>query len=213
MKSGFERLRRLQLRAASAAEDERGFSLIELLVVMSLLAGVLGALVGPMITSQRVEQSDADYAAAQQGASTGLESMVSDIRQATAILSSGSSFVVMNATLDGTSQAVEFECDIAMPSNTNYDECVRTYAAEGATPPTPPATCATSYPAGTGCKVVVTNLQNGSQPVFSWGPDPNAPYYMTATVDVPASDGQSSELNHPIVFSDGTLMRNLNVGN
>jgi hypothetical protein len=36
---------------------------------------------------------------------------------------------------------------------------------------------------------------------------------MTATFEVPASNGQHYGLGHQIVFSDGTLMRNLNVGN
>ena len=63
--------------------------------------------------------------------------------------------------------------------------------------------------------VVARNLLNGttSSPVFSFGPDPNAPYYMTATLVVPASDGKAYGLNHSIVLSDGTLMRNLNVSN
>ena len=49
--------------------------------------------------------------------------------------------------------------------------------------------------------------------VFSFGPDPVAPYYMTATIQVPASGGMNGGLTHSIMFSDGALMRNMNVGN
>jgi hypothetical protein len=49
--------------------------------------------------------------------------------------------------------------------------------------------------------------------VFSFEPDSVAPYYMTATVQVPASAGTTGGLSHTITFSDGALMRNENVGN
>ncbi len=72
-----------------------------------------------------------------------------------------------------------------------------------------------ALPALSSAGVAITDLTNGtvSSPVFSFGPDPVAPYYMTATISVPASDGAAGGLAHSIVFSDGALMRNQNVGN
>lgn len=185
------------------AATEAGFSLIELLIVLSILALVLATLVGPMVTGQRVEAKVDNYATAQQDASTGLESMVAQIRQATTIFASSGNSVTMNVTLGAQQLLVSYECDIAQ-SGTPYRECMRVQTSQGGTLP--------SFASG---QIVVTRLLNGtpSSPVFSWGPDPNAPYYMTATVDVPASAGQYYGLNHTIVFSDGALMRNLNVGN
>jgi hypothetical protein len=109
----------------------------------------------------------------------------------------------MNVSLNGTSLLVQYECDIPQPG-TSYRECVRVQAPVGGNLPS----------LSTGA-VVVANLQNGTStnPVFSWGPDPNAPYYMTATIQVPASGGNNIGLGHSLVFSDGALMRNLNVGN
>jgi hypothetical protein len=129
--------------------------------------------------------------------------MVAQIRQATAILASGSNFVEMNVSLQGTALLVQYQCDVAQPG-TAYRECVRVQAPAGGNLP----------PLSSGVPVV-TNLQNGTStnPVFSWGPDANSPYYMTATIQIPASAAKNIGLTHSIVFSDGALMRNLNVGN
>lgn len=195
--------------------SEGGFSLIELVFVLAMLALVLGTLMGPLVTSQQVQQRDANYATAQQEASSGLESMVAQIRQAWDMIAPDPNYVQMDVTLGSTQQLVEYDCSVPQPGSSNR-QCVRVYAAIGGTLPTPTANCTGTFPSGTGCSVVVTNLTNGtgSDPVFSWAPNPTSPYYMTATVDVPSSDGQAYlGLRHEIVFSDGTLMRNLDVGN
>jgi type II secretory pathway pseudopilin PulG len=189
---------------------EDGYSLVELLVAISLLVLVLGLLMSPMIFSAKTQTRDANYAFAQQQAQSGLESMVSQIRQATAILSSGSDSVTMNVTLGGTAYVVEYDCSAVQPRPAGSTlpagttECLRYSALQGNALPA-------TY------SVVVTNLLNQTStpqtPVFSWGPDLNAPYYMTATIDVPSGNGAYGGLNHGIVFSDGALMRNLNVGN
>jgi prepilin-type N-terminal cleavage/methylation domain-containing protein len=192
----------------AAVQPEDGFTLVEVLVSISLLAVVLGLLMIPIVGSQRIERRDENYAYSQQEARTGIESMVAQIRQATAILSQPSqNAVVFNITLAGHALTVLYECDINQPNspaNTTYHECVRAQTAQGGNP---------NPSSGT---VVARNLLNGgtTNPVFSFGPDPNAPYYMTATLEVPSSDGWNTYgLQHPIVLSDGTLMRNLNVAN
>jgi type II secretory pathway pseudopilin PulG len=181
---------------------EAGYSLVEVLVVALLLALVLGALMQPLIISQHIETRDTNYDAAQQQARTGLESMVAQIRQSTSFTPSDNA-VILNVSLRGVPLTVEYECDIVQ-AGTSYHECLRTQVAYGGT-----------LPSITTGAVVVRNLVNGTatSPVFTWGPDPNAPYYMTATIDVPASGGSKIGLNHTIVLSDGALMRNLNVGN
>jgi prepilin-type N-terminal cleavage/methylation domain-containing protein len=183
--------------------DERGFTFVELLVVLLLLAGVAAIVMSPLVTANAVTRRALNYASAQQSARTGLDSMVSQIRQATSILSSGPNSVEMNVSLGGAQLLVYYECDIA-ESGTQYRECVRVQTQQGGT--LPPLSSGT---------VVATNLVNGttSNPVFSWGPDPTAPYYMTATLVVPASDGQSGGLAHSVVLSSGGLARNLNVQN
>ena len=89
----------------------------------------------------------------------------------------------------------------ALPNTTNASGCKRL----------PVRHCRPS----TSGTIAITHLENGSSsdPVFSFGPDPVAPYYMTATIKVPASDGANGGLTHAIVLSDGALMRNENIGN
>lgn len=185
-------------------QSEAGFTLIEILIVAGLLALVLGVLLQPMALSERIETRDVKYNEAQQSARVGLDSMVAQIRQATSFAPSANA-VVINVTLAGTPLTVEYECDISQPGSSQYHECLRTQVAQGGT-----------LPAITTGSIVLQNLLNGTYaaPVFTWGPDPNAPYYMTATIQVPASGGNSYlGLTHAITLSDGALMRNLNIGN
>ena len=86
--------------------SEAGFSLIELLVVAGMLALVLGALMQPLIVSQRIEARDTNYDYAQQGARTGLDSMVAQIRQATSFTPAANT-VVINVSLQGNLYTVE----------------------------------------------------------------------------------------------------------
>lgn len=190
-------------RRRANCRTEAGFSLIELLVVAGLLAVVLGTLMQPLILSQRIETRDTNYDTAQQNARTGLDSMVAQIRQATAFTPSINA-VVINVTLQGVALTVEYECDIQQPGSTIYHECLRVQVAQGGTLPS----------ISTG-RIVVQNVLNGTSgsPVFTWGPDPNAPYYMSATIQVPSSGGNKIGFTHSITLSDGALMRNLNVGN
>jgi prepilin-type N-terminal cleavage/methylation domain-containing protein len=183
--------------------DQHGFTLIEVLVVLSLLSAVAGLLMAPLVLGQREQTRDANYAFAQQDARNGLDSMVSQIRQATSIISSGPNFVEMTVTLGGVAEHVLYQCDIPQPG-TAYRECLRAQSAFGS-----------ALPALSSATVAIPGLTNGtvSSPVFSFGPDPIAPYYMTATISIPASGGAAGGLTHSIVLSDGALMRNENVGN
>jgi Tfp pilus assembly protein PilW len=182
--------------------DEGGYSLVEVLVVTLLLALVVGTIMSPIVLSQTNQTRNANYSYAQEQARTGLDSMVSEIRQATAILGDGPNYVDMDVNLRGTAYEVYYECDIPQPGTT-YRECMRVQVAQGGTLPAFSSASAS---------VVVKNLPTTSS-VFTFYPDGIAPYYMTATINVPASGGAARGLTNTIVFSDGALMRNLNVGN
>lgn len=182
-------------------------TLIELLMAMAISTLVLGAVVSMLVVSQQIETRDGRYAYAQDRARVQLDAMVSEIRQATDILSAGPNYVDMNVDIDNTPYQVYYECDIP-ETGTPYNECIRLQLAVGA-----------PLPSLAGAPVAVSDLENGTatNPVFSWGPSPIAPYYMTATIDVPAAAGGTTAdglgLNHTIVISDGALMRNENVQN
>jgi prepilin-type N-terminal cleavage/methylation domain-containing protein len=193
---------------ADRLRGERGYTLTEMLIAMLILTVVVGGIMSALVFTQKTENRDANYTFAQNDARSQLDLMVSQIRQAWNIISSGPNFVDMDVNLNGTSYQVYYECDIAQPG-TSYKECIRVQTTVGAT-----------ISSLTGAPVAITNLTNGTvgNPVFSWGPSPIAPYYMTATINVPANDGLSggsggTGISHSIVFSDGALMRNLNVQN
>ncbi len=193
-------------RSTLDLDSEVGFTLVEILVVVALLVTVLGLLMAPLTMSMRQESTNANYAFAQQRARTAIEAIVAQVRQANAMFttSATSNIIDMNVTLNGSTVQVYYECDVAQ-AGTSYHECIRVQAAVGATITTL-----------TGGSVVATNLTNGTaaDPVFSLAPSGFAPYYMTATLKVPASGGYAtSQLAHTISFTDGALMRNLNIGN
>jgi prepilin-type N-terminal cleavage/methylation domain-containing protein len=187
----------------SRARRDDGFSLIEVVVVVGLLTIVMGALTTPMLVTSRAQKRDANYSYAQEQARTGLDSMVSQVRQATSVLSATPNSIDMDVTLGGTALEVYYECDIPQ-AGTSYHECLRVQAAQGTTLPS----LSTGRP-------VITNLTNGTSasPVFTLYPNSVSPYYMTATIDVPASGGTTGGHTSTVVFSDGALMRNLNIGN
>jgi Tfp pilus assembly protein PilW len=187
----------------SGLRGEQGFTLIEVIVGLGLTVMVIGLLMTPVVLAEHNQASESNYTWAQQRARTGLNEIVRQVRQSWQILGTSPNSVEMNVAQNGVSTEVYYECDIPQPG-TQYHECVRVTAPVGGALP--------SLSSGT---VVVTNLLNGtaSSPVFSFAPSPIAPYYMTATIQVPASDGRANGLNHSMTFSDGALMRNLNIGN
>jgi prepilin-type N-terminal cleavage/methylation domain-containing protein len=191
----------------ASGSAEAGFTLIEVIVVATLLAVVAAVLMTPMILTSKVQARQTNYAFAQQQARSAVESMVAQVRQASAINTpdSNTNMIDMNVYLGGTPLHVVYQCDVNQPgTNGQYRECIRVQAAIGAT--LPPLTAGT---------VVANNLTNGTaaDPVFSLGPSGVAPYYMTATLKVPASGGVNGGQQHTIVLTDGALMRNMNIGN
>jgi type II secretory pathway pseudopilin PulG len=198
--------RRVRLRS-----DERGQSLIELLVAALVSVVVIGAIGALLVLSQRQQQKNANYDFAQSSAQAELDGMVGQIRSAWNIVSWGPNSVDMDVNLDGTDYQVYYECDIS--AGHGWNKCVRLQTAVGAT-----------LPSLSAAATVIPFISNGTltNPVFSWtnetptGGISLAPDYATAAVDVPASDGvtaASLSLNRTIVFSDGALIRNVDVQN
>jgi Tfp pilus assembly protein PilW len=189
--------------AVGTTRSQAGFTLIEVLIVCLLTAVVVGAVATPMVVSAKNQKRSANYSYAQEQARAGLDMMVSQVRQATSILASTPNSIEMNVSLRGVALTVLYECDIPQ-TGTSYRECIRVQAAQGA-----------NLPSLTSGEVVIRNLINGTtaSPVFTLYPTSVSPYYMTATLSVPASGGAAGGLTTSVVFSDGALMRNLNVDN
>ncbi len=214
----FERASSLlaRARASRLRSDQRGQSLIEVLVAAALSVLVLGTIGTLLVTSQRQAQKNANYDIAQASAQAELDKMVGQIRDALDIVSWGPNSVDMDVDVGSTEYQVYYECDVS--AGNGWNKCVRLQTTVGAT-----------LPALSTAATVIPFLTNGTsaQPVFSWTNEatapgatnttPNlAPDYVTATVDVPASDGVTVSrlsINRTIVFTDGALIRNLDVEN
>jgi prepilin-type N-terminal cleavage/methylation domain-containing protein len=198
-----------RLRGRLAAED--GFTLIEVLMVAALLAVVVTATLTPFEFAQTQTPKDVEYAKAITDASTGLQRMMSDIRQAYRIEATTPNSIEFNAVENSSDLQLLYECDEPYPSatgNTHYKEyrrCLRVSAPTGTTLP--------SIATGS---VVVDRLLNATSaaPVFTFkdasgNADPTNPTYVEANVQLPARGALNSGLNHTIELHNGTILPNL----
>jgi type II secretory pathway pseudopilin PulG len=192
-------------RAVRALDGERGQSLVEVLIAAVVTVIVLTAVGSLLVGSSRDQVKQANFDLSLSSAQDELDTMVSQLSQATNIVSAGGNSVDFDVTLAGTAYQVFYECDI--PAANGLEKCVRQQAAVGAT-----------LPSLDTASTVIPQISNGTttDPVFSWSSSSGiSPDYVTATVRVPESDGapSSQSLGGTIALSDGALMRNVYIEN
>lgn len=183
--------------------DQRGFTLIEMLVTCVTAVTLISAILLLLQSGQQVQARDSEWALVLQEDRQGLSRMMRDIRQATEVVEptsgSAASYIVFWATIGGKAWKVKYECAAAQ-SGTSYTECVRFAAEEGK-----------SFPAkGARTAAYVTN---GSS-VFTYTPSTRTEAKLvTAKLELPARGtlklAGSSGYNHKIILEDGAFMRNL----
>jgi prepilin-type N-terminal cleavage/methylation domain-containing protein len=201
------RLFRLRRRLAS----DSGFTLIEVLVVAAILPLVLIATLGPFEFAQKQTPKNVEYTTAVSSASTGLQTMMREIRQGYRIDATTPNSIDFNAVINSKDLEIFYSCNIAYPTNTGnthaaeYRRCKRVSAATG----TPLPSIATGA-------VVIDRLLDGTseKPVFTFKnssgiSDPTHPTYVEARIRVPARGELNSGLNHAIELSNGTALPNL----
>ena len=199
--------------ARPSLRDDSGFTLIEVVIAMAIFAVLLGATLNFFASAEQTANKDTEMASAAAEARNGLNRLVRDLRQASAIITAAPNTLDV-LLVDGTE--VRYTCDLPDPNDSRYRQCSRSAGAEGAL--------------GAG-EVIVARLANGTtdRPVFSYTippppevdpedeaddpADPAAvqqPNYVRATVAVPAAgERKAGGYRHEIVYDAGLYLRNI----
>jgi type II secretory pathway pseudopilin PulG len=207
-------MRRLLNRAARRLSEQSGFTLLEGLVVSGILAAVLTAILAPFDFAQRQAPKNVEYAHAISDASSGLQQIMREIREAYRVNSTTPNSIDFNAVIRGSDLEIAYECDEPYPTDagnnyaSQYHRCLRVSVATGGT-----------LPLITSGAVVIDRLLNGtaSNPVFTFldssgSSNPISPTYVEANVQVPARGPLNSGLNHTITLDNATALPNLQNG-
>lgn len=172
--------------------DERGFSLIELLVAMTVLATVMLATLAVLDSSSRMARSDTDRASAIQEAQVGLDRMVRELRHARAVNSASPQVLDVMVLQRGVARRVVFDCSVAHPSTTGQRRCTR--SADGGA-----------------AAVLVDRVRNigAVSGAFTYTPATGTPKHVTVRLGVAVDDGRTGGHFRSLVLTDGTALRNV----
>jgi prepilin-type N-terminal cleavage/methylation domain-containing protein len=172
--------------------DERGFSLIELLVAMTVLTTVMVATLSVLDSSSRMARSDTDRASAIQDAQVGLDRMVRELRHTRLVNTASPQVLDVTLLQRGISRRVVIDCSVADPATTGQRRCTR--SADGGTP-----------------QVLVDRVRDigTDSRAFTYSPATGAPKHVTVRLGVATDDGRISGHSRSLVLTDGTALRNV----
>jgi type II secretory pathway pseudopilin PulG len=221
-------------RRVAALRDEAGYTLIELLIAMSMFMVVLAAVMALWDTASNAGYNEGERNTALAEETTGLDRMVRDLRQAYHINGPAAGQksdwidILERTTLGAAAQhdyRVIYDCSKTDPSNSAFHACYRYQSLWG-----PGMTLTAGVPpaAGVTSTIVVPRLLNGmacsgavsTDCIFTNLTNPQGstygPTYATLTIRT-ASRGErqpfkSSNYNHDVVLSESVYMRQLDFG-
>jgi Tfp pilus assembly protein PilV len=170
--------------------DQRGFTLIEQLVVAAGLIVILGAILGLLEVSQRLAPQDNERAHAVQEAQTGLERMVRELRHAESNVTVAAGTVTANVSSRGRNYAVTYDCTGFMPGSSTQKRCVRTEA-------------------GNSSVVIERVINPAARPVFTQTLRNGVPSFIATRIEVPAAGTRIVGQKHRVVLEDGAYLRNV----
>ncbi len=183
-------LRRLAIRLL---RDQRGFTLIEQLVVAMGLIFVISAIAGMTEVAERTVPRDNARGFAVRESQVGHDGMTRELRHAyaVAILPGPDTGDRLQASvqLRGRQYTVEYDCTGAMPGASGQRRCMRSEGGGTAAP-------------------VIQRLV-GTGPVFTRRLRDGQPYYVATDIQVSAADGRRDALKHTVVMRDGFYLRNV----
>jgi prepilin-type N-terminal cleavage/methylation domain-containing protein len=170
-------------------QDERGFTLVELLLCSALMAFVLAAFLGLLDQTAGVSARDNQRGHALREVEVGMESLVREARHAYRIGPTSTATVLrLQAKVQGRDREVVFDCSKASATRAGAKQCERTEIG------------------GTTTQVVVDHVYNGD--VFAYRPNAAAAEYVTVKLQVRAGGTRSDGPQHHLVITDGFSVRN-----
>jgi type II secretory pathway pseudopilin PulG len=141
-------MRRLLSCAIRRAREDAGVMLVELLVVISMLALVVGATLAMLQTTTAAQNRDQAYAQEITTSTASLARLAHDLRQSTQIVSAGPNSVefYMPATVSDTTVVydIKYVCTAADSRGVGFTRCARLQSTYPATLPSIPATASST---------------------------------------------------------------------
>ena len=227
---------RLRDRFAS----DQGFTLIEMLIVTSLLLVIVAATLTALEVTMRAQNRDQAYAQEITQSQASLARLIHDLRQATLFQSVTPNAIRFQMIENGTTYNVRYDCTATDSLGSPYTRCAQTQAVSPATPASPSNTVGsldiqhvsngsiTNFcnSAGTGTSGAVFFVSNPSIPntdgstavcdeayermLASLGGGPD---YVQVQVQVPARGNlRVGGLTHTTVLTNSTFLPNLDAG-
>lgn len=190
--------------APACLRDERGVSLVELVLVAALLAVVLTAVLSLVESTTALAPRETERSHAIREAQVGLARMVRDLRGSHRVLATSDSSMEVLTTvrrLNAGGQEVHedrhvlYRCNVPHPTDATRRRCVRIEVAVGA-----------ALPAISTGQVVIDRLLEST--VFTFSPSPLAPTYVKARVVLPAAGERADGFAHSVTLDDGFYIRN-----
>ncbi|MEX2196448.1 MAG: hypothetical protein WD844_14280 [Thermoleophilaceae bacterium] len=176
---------------------ERGYTIVEALVVVVLLIVVLGGTLSLLDTTAQIAPQENERAHAVREAQVGLGTMVRELRQSRSVEAGYSATgLTVRTPVAGVPTRVAWDCtpDSVSRPGEDLSACRRVqYAADDTT------VVSTTHP--------LDRLM--SDQVFDYTVESGRIQFVTARIEVPASGEREQGLDHRIVLDDGFFLRNV----
>lgn len=173
--------------------DERGFTLVELLVGMTILVGVMMATFSVLDESTRMASRDNERSTAIDEARVGIDRMVRELRHARLVTTATPQVLTVTVLRRGVDQQVQFNCSTPMPApNATLRRCTRSVA-------------------GGPAEVLVDRVRpiGPDTSAFTYTPATGTPRHVAVRLGVAVDGGKHGGYRQSLVLNDGTRLRNV----
>jgi prepilin-type N-terminal cleavage/methylation domain-containing protein len=180
--------------------EERGFTLVEVLVVTAVLAVILTAVLNMLDTTARLAPRDQERGHVIHESQVGIHRMTRELRHAYKIDSAGPWTITASVFRDGTSTQVTYDCTAADPARDEYRVCNRSVGASGGAEEPVVEHVVLRAPAGGGDPPdIFTYRANGA----------GRTEYVSVEIVTAASGDLESGHGHTVTLRDGFFLRNV----